>query len=89
MMYFFQWILLLNLLAFYGVKSDGDWNQNAGSLDGLDDLEIAIKLAEEKASIVSSLLKTSAERAAANAPIIVNRDSELYKNYQQQRLPRR
>ncbi len=89
MMYFFQWILLLNLLAFYGVKSDGDGNQNAGSLDGLDDLEIAIKLAEEKASIVSSLLKTSAERAAANAPIIVNRDSELYKNYQQQRLPRR
>ena len=38
---------------------------------------------------MSSLLRNSAERAAANAPIIINRDSQLFKNYQQQRLPRR
>ena len=29
------------------------------------------------------------ERALANAPIIINRDSQLFKNYQQQRIPRR
>ena len=36
-----------------------------------------------------SLLKTSADRVIANAPIIINRDSELYQRYWKQRLPRR
>merc|ERR1712223_1212102 len=51
--------------------------------------EDAIKIDEQTATLVSSLLRNSAERAAANAPIIINRDSQLFKNYQQQRLPRR
>ena len=49
------------------------------------DEEIAIKLDDETANLVSSLLKNSAERAAANAPIIIDRNSQLFKNYQQQR----
>ena len=57
--------------------------------DTKDEEDIAIKLDAQTASLVSSLLKTSAERAAANAPIILNRDSQLFKQYQQQRLPRR
>ena len=36
-----------------------------------------------------SLLKSSADRVIANAPIIINRDSELYQRYWKQRLPRR
>lgn len=51
--------------------------------------EASIKLDAQTANLVSSLLKNSAERAAANAPIILNRNSQLFKNYQQQRLPRR
>ena len=51
--------------------------------------DIDFKLDAQTANLVSSLLKTSAERAAANAPIILNRDSQLFRQYQQQRLPRR
>ena len=47
--------------------------------------DIPIKLDAQTASLVSSLLKTSAERAAANAPIVLSRDSSLYKQYQQNR----
>ena len=36
-----------------------------------------------------SLLKSSADRVIANAPIIINRESELYQRYWKQRLPRR
>ena len=42
----------------------------------------------QKKKRVTVAPKISAERAAANAPIIINRDSQLFKNYQQQRLPR-
>ena len=34
-------------------------------------------------------MKSSADRVIANAPIIINRDSELYQRYWKQRLPRR
>ena len=51
--------------------------------------DISFKLDAQTANLVSSLLKTSAERAQANAPIILNRDSQLFRQYQQQRLPRR
>ncbi len=59
----------------------------AGQKRNID--EAAIKLDAQTANLVSSLLRNSAERAAANAPIIINRDSQLFKKYQQQRLPRR
>ena len=36
-----------------------------------------------------SILKSSSDRVIANAPIIINRDSELYQRYWKQRLPRR
>ena len=47
------------------------------------------RLDAKTAHKVSTLLKSSAERAKKNAPVIVNQDSELFKKYQQQRLPRR
>lgn len=53
------------------------------------DKDTDVKLDADQASVVSSLLKDSAERAAANAPIILNRNSHLFKRYWLQRLPRR
>ena len=61
----------------------------ANTIDCTKNDQEAIKIDAQTATLVSSLLRNSAERAAANAPIIINRDSQLFKNYQQQRLPRR
>ena len=47
------------------------------------------QLCFQSKSRVTVAPEPSAERAAANAPIIINRNSQLFKNYQQQRLPRR
>ena len=76
--FFLQIFLMLGLLS----------NAIVGALD-VSKSEDAIKIDAQTATLVSSLLRNSAERALANAPIIINRDSQLFKNYQQQRIPRR
>lgn len=53
--------------------------------EGLEEFVLDAKAAHK----VSTLLKSSAERAKKNAPVIINQESELFKKYQQQRLPRR
>ena len=56
-----------------------------GAGEGLEEFVLDAKAAHK----VSTLLKSSAERAKKNAPVIINQESELFKKYQQQRLPRR
>ena len=60
-------------------------NLEGGEAEGLEEFVLDAKTAHK----VSTLLKSSAERAKKNAPVIINQDSELFKKYQQQRLPRR
>ena len=76
----FQFLLVL--LCLQGAASTFDQtNLDLGNEEFVLDAKTARK--------VSTLLKSSAERAKKNAPVIINQDSELFKKYQQQRLPRR
>jgi hypothetical protein len=79
---YFQFILLSSLV-FSGILTAED---NTINEEPLADNKL---ITEQQASFVSNLLKNSAERVAANTPIILNRDSKLFKNYWQQRVPRR